>query len=107
MFRIARSGKANLWGDKYPPNERLGDMALHRPVELGYHSITIRFHIWDLRDQEGPVDNTNTTALSLFDQIVQLGEVRNTYVFLLVQRAYIASPRVHPLTLINRSTPMS
>ncbi len=79
LFRIARSCKASLWGDKYPPNELLADMALHRPLELTHQVARIRLRIWNLRSSgEGINDEKDATARSLLNEILQLGEVRET-----------------------------
>lgn len=68
-----------MWGDQYPPNELLADMALHRPVDLTHEVVDINFRILRLRASGDDIGGENATASSFLDEISQIGKVRDTF----------------------------
>ncbi|KAH8898296.1 hypothetical protein GQ53DRAFT_817576 [Thozetella sp. PMI_491] len=86
---LARLGRGRIWGDKYPQGQLLTDMALHRPLEFGHQILALRYHIWALRTSGGPHLSDGTTAESLLDQLLHLGETYSDVLLLADETAAV------------------
>lgn len=75
LYKTARAGASQVWGQKSPATAVLFDMEIHRVVEFGHRLLSIRFDIWDLRTRDERCIAKDLTPAPLLNRLHSLRKV--------------------------------
>jgi hypothetical protein len=79
LYRRARISGRHCWGEEYPEDAILDDVENYRPLEFMHHGLLMRSRIWQLAIARHGGKDGSETPESLFEELMEIGEVRTPH----------------------------